>query len=165
VDIARRLASENHVHVSELWSFHTIGDQTHFRMVHRTPDDTRRSSEPRGIVTSNKPEVPIPPVVRPIVAVPAVLAAKSPVVPAVKAPAIAVARNHVAPAAKAPAAAKVTTAAKVTAPAKVAKKAATPVRAASAKKKPAPARRVAVAATRSAPARKAAPVRALKKRK
>ena len=53
VDIARRLAAENQVHVSELWSFHTIGDQTHFRLVHRTPDDTRRSSEPRGIVTSN----------------------------------------------------------------------------------------------------------------
>ena len=58
VDIARRLAAENHVHVSELWSFHSIGDQTHFRMVHRTPDDTRRSSEPRGIVTMARPEPP-----------------------------------------------------------------------------------------------------------
>ena len=37
VDIARRLAAENHVHVTELWSFHTIGDQTHFRLVQRTP--------------------------------------------------------------------------------------------------------------------------------
>ena len=60
VDIARRLAAENHVHVTELWSFHTIGDQTHFRLVQRTPDDTRRSSEPRGIVTSNRPEPPKP---------------------------------------------------------------------------------------------------------
>ena len=58
VDIARRLAAENHVHVTELWSFHTIGDQTHFRLVQRTPDDTRRSSEPRGIVTSARPEPP-----------------------------------------------------------------------------------------------------------
>jgi hypothetical protein len=75
VDIARRLAAENHVHVSELWSFHTIGDQTHFRMVHRTPDDTRRSSEPRGVLTvvvrpePPKPILPVRPV-KPIVAVP-----------------------------------------------------------------------------------------------
>jgi len=58
VDIARRLAAENHVHVTELWSFHTIGDQTHFRLVQRTPDDTRRSSEPRGIVVFPRPEPP-----------------------------------------------------------------------------------------------------------
>ena len=60
VDIARRLAAENQVNVTELWSFHTIGDQTHFRLVHRAPEDTRRSSEPRGIVTSNRPELPKP---------------------------------------------------------------------------------------------------------
>jgi len=57
VDIARRLAAENQVNVTELWSFHTIGDQTHFRLVHRAPEDTRRSSEPRGIVTP-RPEPP-----------------------------------------------------------------------------------------------------------
>jgi hypothetical protein len=36
VEIARRLAAENHVNVSELWSFHTIGDQTRFTLVDRT---------------------------------------------------------------------------------------------------------------------------------
>ncbi len=41
VDIARRLATENQVNVSEIWSFHTIGDQTHFRLVHRAPEDKR----------------------------------------------------------------------------------------------------------------------------
>ena len=35
VDIARRLASENQVNIAELWSFHTIGDQTRFTLVHR----------------------------------------------------------------------------------------------------------------------------------
>jgi hypothetical protein len=35
VDIARRLAAENHVNVAEMWSYHTIGDQTRFTMVHR----------------------------------------------------------------------------------------------------------------------------------
>jgi hypothetical protein len=36
VEIARRLANENHVNVSELWSFHTIGDQTRFTLVERS---------------------------------------------------------------------------------------------------------------------------------
>jgi hypothetical protein len=36
VDIARRLAVENHVNVSEIWSYHTIGDQTHFKLVQRS---------------------------------------------------------------------------------------------------------------------------------
>ena len=50
VEIARRLATENHVHVSELWSYHTIGDQTRFTLVHRAPaaPEPRRSAEPRG---------------------------------------------------------------------------------------------------------------------
>ena len=35
VDIARRLAAENQVNVAEIWSYHTIGDQTRFTLVHR----------------------------------------------------------------------------------------------------------------------------------
>jgi hypothetical protein len=37
VDMAKRLAAENHVNVAEIWSFHTIGDQTRFTMVHKAP--------------------------------------------------------------------------------------------------------------------------------
>jgi hypothetical protein len=48
VDIARRLANENHVNVAEIWSYHTIGDQTRFTMVHRTPvSDIRRAAQTR----------------------------------------------------------------------------------------------------------------------
>jgi hypothetical protein len=48
VDIARRLASENGVNVAEIWSYHTIGDQTRFTLVHRTPAaEPRRSAAPR----------------------------------------------------------------------------------------------------------------------
>lgn len=46
VDIARRLARENGVNVAEIWSFHTIGDQTRFTLVHRSPE-ARRAEEPR----------------------------------------------------------------------------------------------------------------------
>jgi hypothetical protein len=42
VEIARRLASENAVNVSEMWSYHTIGDQTRFTLVQRAPTETRR---------------------------------------------------------------------------------------------------------------------------
>ena len=48
VDIAKRLANENHVNVAEIWSYHTIGDQTRFTLVHRGQAETRRSQESRG---------------------------------------------------------------------------------------------------------------------
>jgi hypothetical protein len=48
VDIARRLAVENSVNVAEIWSYHTIGDQTRFTLVHRAPaSETRKAQEPR----------------------------------------------------------------------------------------------------------------------
>jgi hypothetical protein len=50
VEIARRLASENHVFISELWSYHTIGDQTRFTLVHRNaqaePSAKRKTERP-----------------------------------------------------------------------------------------------------------------------
>lgn len=50
VDIARRLANENDVNVAEIWSYHTIGDQTRFTLVHRAPvTESRRAPEPRRI--------------------------------------------------------------------------------------------------------------------
>ena len=51
VDIARRLAAENGVNVAEIWSFHTIGDQTRFTLVHRAPETRRavaRAAEERS---------------------------------------------------------------------------------------------------------------------
>jgi hypothetical protein len=45
VDMARRLASENQVNVAEIWSYHTIGDQTRFTPVYRAPAaDVRRAA-------------------------------------------------------------------------------------------------------------------------
>ena len=35
VEIARRLCTENRVGVSEIWSYHSIGDQTRFTLVQR----------------------------------------------------------------------------------------------------------------------------------
>jgi hypothetical protein len=45
VDMARRLATENQVNVAEIWSYHTIGDQTRFTPVYRAPAaDARRAA-------------------------------------------------------------------------------------------------------------------------
>jgi hypothetical protein len=48
IDIARRLAAENHVNITELWSFHTIGDQTRFTLVHRAPGADAKKPAAKG---------------------------------------------------------------------------------------------------------------------
>jgi hypothetical protein len=50
VDIARRLATENGVNVAEIWSYHTIGDQTRFTLVHRAP-----AAAPRRVAAAREP--------------------------------------------------------------------------------------------------------------
>jgi hypothetical protein len=46
VDIARRLCVENQVSVSEIWSYHSMGDQTRFTLVHRAPAAVKQSTAP-----------------------------------------------------------------------------------------------------------------------
>jgi hypothetical protein len=52
VDIARRLAVENGVNAAEIWSFHTIGDQTRFMLVHRSPTAQARRPAPAAAPAS-----------------------------------------------------------------------------------------------------------------
>jgi hypothetical protein len=53
VDIARRLCAENDVAVAEVWSYHTIADQTRFTLVHR--ENTARASAKSGEPRASKP--------------------------------------------------------------------------------------------------------------
>jgi hypothetical protein len=56
VDVARRLCEDNQIVVNEFWSYHTIGDEVRFTLVHRTretpsaksrvPPPARRKTEP-----------------------------------------------------------------------------------------------------------------------
>lgn len=65
VDIARRLATENQVNVAEIWSYHTIGDQTRFTLVHRAPAaEVRRAVAPAAAPRTAEPK-PAPPKRRP----------------------------------------------------------------------------------------------------
>jgi hypothetical protein len=36
VDVARRLCADHHIQVAEIWSYHFIGDQARFTLVHRS---------------------------------------------------------------------------------------------------------------------------------
>jgi hypothetical protein len=36
VDVARRLCEDNQIHVNEIWSYHTFGDEMRFTLVHRS---------------------------------------------------------------------------------------------------------------------------------
>lgn len=38
VDVARRLSEDNHIHVAEIWSYHIVGDQPRFTLVHRSKE-------------------------------------------------------------------------------------------------------------------------------
>jgi hypothetical protein len=50
VEVARRLCQENSIRVSEIWTFHQIGDQTRFTQAFRAPaaPHARRQAEPRS---------------------------------------------------------------------------------------------------------------------
>jgi hypothetical protein len=39
VDVARRLCEDNHIFVAEIWSYHTVGDQVRFTLVHRNREE------------------------------------------------------------------------------------------------------------------------------
>lgn len=57
VDIARRLAAENRVNVAELWSFHTIGDQTRFTLVHKaTPAEMKKAGGLKPPTAAKSPD-------------------------------------------------------------------------------------------------------------
>jgi len=61
VDVARRLCEDNNIYVSEIWSYHAVGDQIRFTMVHRNreapPPPPKKPAAPKPI---KKPEPPKP---------------------------------------------------------------------------------------------------------
>ena len=58
VDVARRLCEDNQILVNEIWSYHTIGDEVRFTLVHRAREARRRQGARRG----NGPAArPVPP--------------------------------------------------------------------------------------------------------
>ena len=54
VDVARRLCEDNQISVAEFWSYHTVGDDVRFTLIHRSKEAvvlepvSSRASEPRA---------------------------------------------------------------------------------------------------------------------
>jgi hypothetical protein len=46
VDVARRLCEDNHIHVAEIWSYHVVGDEPRFTVVHRSREAPPGAARP-----------------------------------------------------------------------------------------------------------------------
>ncbi len=98
VDVARRLCEDNQIHVAEIWSYHIVGDEPRFTIVHKSREAISPTAKVRPIVKlMAKPVVKAvarvveAPVIKPVVVHPAVKpAAKLAPKAAVKKPAKAV---------------------------------------------------------------------------
>src|SRR5690349_25000167 len=52
VDVARRLAEDNQIYVGEIWSYHIVGDQPRFTLVHRNRAAPPSAPRPKPIKTA-----------------------------------------------------------------------------------------------------------------
>jgi hypothetical protein len=88
VDMARRLCVENQVSVSEIWSYHSLGDQTRFTMVLRSAQPKPPPERPPAKAPEAKapePKVPAAAARKAVKAVAPKVAAKKPAPKATKA--------------------------------------------------------------------------------
>ena len=62
VDVARRLCEDNQIFVAEIWSYHTVGDQVRFTLVHRSreviPPAPKKAAPPPRPTAAKKPPPP-----------------------------------------------------------------------------------------------------------
>lgn len=89
VEVARRLCEDNRVYVAEIWSYHTVGDQVRFTMVHRNkeaPPPVPRPAPVKKAVAAAPAPAPVKKAAAPAPAKKAV-PKKKPAAPAAKKPA------------------------------------------------------------------------------
>ena len=60
VDVARRLCEDNQIHVAEIWSYHIVGDQPRFTLVHRS-----KEAPPPVVRTKPPAKAPVKPAAPP----------------------------------------------------------------------------------------------------
>jgi hypothetical protein len=48
VDVARRLCEDNQIRVQEFWSYHAVGDQVRFTLVHRSREPVVKAAKSRA---------------------------------------------------------------------------------------------------------------------
>ena len=86
VDQARRLCIENQVSVTEIWSYHALGDQTRFTMVQRSVQAKPPAERPAAKPSAAKPPAAKPSAAKPSAAKPSAAKAelRTPASPAKK---------------------------------------------------------------------------------
>jgi hypothetical protein len=86
VDVARRLSEDNQIYVSEIWSYHVVGDQPRFTLVHRNRETPPPLPKPKPAPKPEPaPAAEVKPAVKPAAAKPARPAAAKPAAKAAKA--------------------------------------------------------------------------------
>jgi hypothetical protein len=55
VDVARRLCENSQIHVNEIWSYNTIGDEVRFALVHRSRTEAPSSPRVKAAPSAAKP--------------------------------------------------------------------------------------------------------------
>ena len=55
VDVARRLTEDNQIHVAEIWSYHVVGDEPRFTLVHRNREAISAQAKARPTVKAVTP--------------------------------------------------------------------------------------------------------------
>ena len=65
VDVARRLTEDNQIHVAEIWSYHVVGDEPRFTLVHRNREAISPQARARPVVRPVAKAV-VKPVVKPV---------------------------------------------------------------------------------------------------
>ena len=56
VEVARHLSEDNQIHVTEIWSYHAVGDEIRFTLVHRS----REAPAPVRVPQARRPAQPAP---------------------------------------------------------------------------------------------------------
>jgi hypothetical protein len=56
IDVARRLCEDNHINVNEIWSYHTVGDDVRFTLVHRSREVGQPAASPRRLSPTARPK-------------------------------------------------------------------------------------------------------------
>ena len=78
VDVARRLSDDNQIYVSEIWSYHIVGDQPRFTLVHRNREAPPPLPKPKPAAKpAPAPPAELKPAAKPARAVVAKPAAKT----------------------------------------------------------------------------------------
>jgi hypothetical protein len=59
IDVARRLCEDNQIHVSEIWSYHLIGDEPRFTLVHRSREPQPAAPRPKPAPVAANAKKPV----------------------------------------------------------------------------------------------------------